>query len=174
VFKNDAIVNLRDHFTADGTTPGLLMLNLRRDFPSAWSRFLNPTNSADGNVFELEVSDALFPVRDAGKTLKVNAVTLLARCEQDGDYGVSLSPPLPSSPPAASAISLGKNTAFGGLHAGARDVTDDGVEIAPQDLPATWRIAVERPGGGLLTEDPVTKVPEMQDLLMVLGYEWVG
>ncbi len=69
-------------------------------------------------------------------------------------------------------MSLVKNTTFGGLRIGERDVADAAVEIAPTGPLATWRISLTRPGGGNLTEDPVTTVPEVQDLMLVLGYEW--
>lgn len=172
-FKNDAIAHLRDHFTEEGTTPGVLMLNLRRDFPSQWARFLNPTSPGDDNTFELDVGSRLFPLRDAGKTLQVNALSVLARCADAGAYTVTLTPPLPASPPAASTMSLVKDAAFGGLHRGQRDVSDAGVQILPVDPgPTSWRITVTRPGGGALIIDPVTKVAEVQDLMLILGYEW--
>jgi hypothetical protein len=31
---------------------------------------------------------------------------------------------------------------------------------------------MSRPGGGNLQEDPVKKVIEVEDVLLVLGYEW--
>ena len=97
--KTGAIGHLRDYFTQQQPAPALLMLNLRRDFPSQWSRMLNPANPADGNVFELEMSPDLFPVRDTGKTLKVNTIVLLARCTNPGTYTVTMTPPLPAPPP---------------------------------------------------------------------------
>ncbi len=171
--KNGAITHLRDYFSQDGTAPAPLMLNLRRDFPSQWSRFLNPNNPADGNVFELDVSPALFLTRDAGKTLKINMISLLARCTDPGTYNVTLTPPLPAPPPpGVNTMALVRSVTYGGLHLGQRDVTDAAVEIPPTGAPATWRIRLTRPGGGNLTQDPVTNMPEIQDLMLVLGYAW--
>jgi hypothetical protein len=174
-FKNGAIVHLREYFSRDGATPSLLMLNLRRDFPTQWSRFLNPTNPANGNVFDLEMSSALFPMRDAGKTLKINAIYLLARCTNAGNYGVTLTPPLPvPPPPEAYNMVLTKSSTHGGLHFDQKDVTAAGLKIVPTVPPVTWRIKVMRPDpeGGNLIEDPVTKVMEVGDVILVLGYEW--
>src|SRR6266508_1986638 len=89
-FKNLAIRHLREYLSRDETTPSLLAIDLRRDFGSEWSRFLNPANPANGNVFELAMSRDLFPIRDAGKTLKINTINLLARCTDVGNYGVTL------------------------------------------------------------------------------------
>jgi hypothetical protein len=48
----------------------------------------------------------------------------------------------------------------------------DAVEVVPTDPPVTWRIRITRPGGGNLTEDLVTKNMEVEDVILVLGYEW--
>jgi hypothetical protein len=91
-FKNGAIAHLREYFSQDGATPSLLMLDLRRDFATQWSRFIKPEDPVNGNVFQLELSAHLFPMRDAGKTLKINKLYLLARCADSGTYGVTLTP----------------------------------------------------------------------------------
>jgi hypothetical protein len=130
-------------------------------------------NPANGNVFELEVSTALFPQRDATKTLKINTIVLLARCTDSGNYDVTLTPPLAAPPPAGSnTMVLAKSNTYGGLHIGQKDVAAAGVEIVPTDQPVVWRVKVTRPGGGNLIEDPVKKVMEVEDLIMILGYEW--
>ena len=50
----------------------------------------------------------LFSYRDLGKTLKVNALWLLARCTDPGSYVVALTPPLPALPvPAALRVRRG-------------------------------------------------------------------
>jgi len=173
LFKNGAITHLREYLSGDGATPSLRVLDLRREFPTQWSRFLNPTNPANGNVFELKVSSDLFPLRDAGKTLKVNAIHLFARCTNAGNYGVTLTPPLPAPPPAGSnSMTLTKSTTYGGLHFGQKDVATAAIEIVPTDPPVTWVIEITRPGGGNLIEDPVKKVMEVEDIILVLGYEW--
>jgi hypothetical protein len=172
-FKNSAIAYLREYFSEDGATPSVLALDLRRSFATQWSRFLNPTNPANGNVFELEVSRALFSMRDAGKTLKINSITLLARCTDPGNYGVTLTPPLPVPPPAGSnTMGLVRSNTYGGLHFGQKDVTAAGIEISATDPPSKWNMKITRPGGGNLVEDPVKKVMEVEDVILVAGYEW--
>lgn len=167
-FKSGAIEHLRQYFTEDGKTRSWLALNLRRDFGTQWNRFLNPTKPDEGNVFELEMSPKLFPQRDAGKTVKINTIVLLARCTHADNYGVTLTPPLPAD---AKPLALAKNDEYGGLHCSAKAV-DAAIQIVPTDPPVTWKIKVTRPGGGNLAEDPVKKVMEVEDLIVVLGYEW--
>lgn len=177
-FKNGAIAHLRDYFSEVGTTRSWLALDLRRDFGTAWSRFLNPVNPANGNVFELEMSTALFPQRDATKTLKINTIVLLARCTDPGNYNVTLTPPLavppPAGPPPAvtNTMVLQKSNTYGGLHFDQKAVAAAGVEIVPTDPPVAWKVKIIRPGGGNLKEDQVKKVMEVEDLILVLGYEW--
>jgi hypothetical protein len=116
---------------------------------------------------------ALFPRRDAGKTLKINTILLLARCTDKEDYRVTLTPPLAVPPPAESnTIILGKSNTYGGLHFGQKDVSAATVEIVPTDQPVAWKIRMTRPGGGGLIEDPAKKVMEVEDLILMLGYEW--
>jgi hypothetical protein len=69
-------------------------------------------------------------------------------------------------------MSIAKVNQFGGLHFGQRDVSAAGIEIAPTGPPVTWRLRVNRPGGGNLQLDAVTNAMEVEDLLLVLGYEW--
>jgi hypothetical protein len=175
-FKNGAITHLREHLAEDDATPSALALDLRREFASQWSRFLHPANPANGNVLELDMSAALFPLRDGRNTLKINSVTLLARCTDPGNYGVTMTPPLPVPPPAGSnTMTLVKSKAYGGLHfaqKGPDDLAAADITIAPNDPPSTWRIRLTRPGGGNLALNPVTHEMEMEDLVLVLGYEW--
>jgi hypothetical protein len=172
-FKNSAVTHLRDYFSQDGATPAFRMLSLRQEFPSQWHRFLHPTVPADGNVFELDMSPDLFPMRDLGKTLKVNTVWILARCTDAGSYTVAMTPPLPAPPPAGSnTMALARVNQYGGLHFGTKDVSAMGIEIVPTDPPITWRLRMTRPGGGNLIVDPVTDVMEVEDVIVVLGYEW--
>ena len=172
-FKNGVIAHLRNYFSEDGTTHSWLALNLRHDFGTQWSRFLRPENPAFGNVFELEMSPNLFPMRDAGKTLEINTIYLLARCTDPGNYGVTMTPPLPAPPPAgANTMTLAKRNTYGNLHFGHKDMAAAPVEIVPTDPPVTWRITMVRPGGGNLAEDPMKKVMEVEDLILVLGYKW--
>ncbi len=170
-FKNGAITHLREYFSQDETTPSLRMFNLRQEFPSQWHRFLNPTNPANGNIFELEMKPSLFPIRDAEKTLKVNTIWLLARCTDAGSYTVVMTPPLPEPPPAESnTLTLAPVNQYGGLHFSQKD--NLGIEVVPIDPPIKWQLKMTRPGGGNLQEDPVKKVMEVEDVILVLGYEW--
>ncbi|MBV8757272.1 MAG: hypothetical protein JO257_08365, partial [Deltaproteobacteria bacterium] len=166
-FRNRAISHLRDYFSEDATTPGALMLDLRRDFPMQWSRFQNPTNTSTGNVFELEVSSDLFPFRDANRTLKINSLQLLARCTDAGNYTAVLSPPLPAPPPMGSnTMTLARNKLYGGLHFNAKAVDVDDIVVDPTSPATTWKIKVTRPGGANLAKDDV------EDAYLVLGYQW--
>ena len=166
-FKNDAIAHLRDYFSQDGATPSWRMFNLRQQFPSQWHRFLHPSTPADGNVFELDMSSSLFPIRDQAKTLKVNTIWLLARGMDAASYEVVMTPPLPEPPPDESnTITLTPGSQYGGLHFGQKDVAAAGITIRTTAPPVKWQLGITRSGGENLQEDLVA------DVFLVLGYEW--
>ncbi|NJM76506.1 MAG: hypothetical protein HC852_12855, partial [Acaryochloridaceae cyanobacterium RU_4_10] len=160
-FKNGAIAHLRGYFSQDEATPALRMFNLRQEFPTQWHRFLNPINPANGNIFELEMSSDLFPIRDHGKTLKINTIWLLARCTQPG-YNVVITPPL--TPP-SNTMMLTPSNQYGDLYFHINDnVAAQGIEIVPTDPPVKWQLKMTRSGGNLKDE--------VEDFLLILGYEW--
>lgn len=174
-FKNSAVSHLRDYFDQDDASNSVRMFDLRQEFPAQWHRFLHPVNPADGNVFELEMSPELFPLKDAGKTLKINTIWLVARASTAGPYEIEMSPPLPEPPPPGVNVRpLAQMNQFGGLHADINtDVAGLGVEVVPGDPPVAWRLRMRGPGpGGDLQTDPTTGEMEVSDLIMVLGYEW--
>jgi len=173
VFKNGAVTHLRDYLSRDGTAPSLLALDLRREFATEWSRFLSPVNPAAGNVFEFEMSSGLFPLRDAARNLKVNSIAFLARCTDPANYTVTLTPPLAAPPPiGANAVTLAQSSTYGGLHFGQKDVSGAVVTVRPSDPVVKWRIKMVRPGGGNLSQDPTTHRMEVEDAVLVLGYQW--
>jgi hypothetical protein len=170
-FKTASIQNLRDYFELDNATPSLRFFDLRQEFPTEWYRFLNPTDPANGNVFELEMSPVLFRLLDSGKTLKINSIAMLARCTDDGPYEIVATPPLVPPPP-ANTMSLAKLNQFGGLHFGQKEVSGATIEVTPTGPPVTWKLRMNRPGGGNLQLQPLTNAMEVGDLLLILGYEW--
>jgi hypothetical protein len=159
-FKNGALKHLRDYFHQVDPTPSLRLFNLRQEFPSQWSRFLNPAPST-ANSFGLDMSADLFRTLDAGKTLKVNTIWLLARCTgADTDtYSVTMTPlPLPAQP-----LALTASPQFGELRVVA--LASQTIEIGPTVV--TWTIEMTRTVGGTAAQ-PI----DVEDLFLVLGYDW--
>jgi hypothetical protein len=146
------------------------MFNLRQEFPTQWYLFVNPTNPANGNIFELEMSPSLFRIVDHDKTLKINTIWLLARCTDAGTYNVVMTPPLPEPPPAGTnAFTLVPVKEYGGLHFRPKDVVALGVLVAPAARSIKWRLKMTGPGpGGNLREN------EVEDILLVVGYDWAA
>jgi hypothetical protein len=172
LFKNGAVSHLRDYFSQDESTHSLRVFDLRQEFPAQWHRFLHPANPANGNVLEFEMSPKLFPLKDAGKTLKINQIWLVSRTSTAGPYEIEMNPPLPDPPPAGVNIRpLTPMAQFGGLHADIHDVSVLGIEVAPGVPPVAWRLRMRGPGGDLVV-DPGTGEMEVSDLVMVLGYDW--
>jgi hypothetical protein len=171
-FKNSAVSYLRGYFTEDGTTRSVRMFELRQEFPAQWHRFLYPTNAANGNVFDLDLSAGLFRVIDQGKQLKVNSIALLARCRSATEYNVELTLPDPPPAPGDNELTLVRVNQFGGLHFNQEDMLAWGITIEPVGPAEKWQIRVSRDDGTNLQEDPVTKRMEVEDLYLVIAYDW--
>lgn len=81
-----------------------------------------------------------------------------------------MTPPLPAPPPAGSdTMTLAPVNQYGDLHFSRKDVTAVGIEVVPTAPPVKWQLKMTRPGGGNLQEDPVKKVMEVEDVLLVVG-----
>jgi hypothetical protein len=174
-FKNAAIAHLREYFIQTDTAPSRRMFNLRQEFPTQWHRFLNPTNPADGNIFEWEMSPNLFRILDQEKTLNVTTLSVLARCTNTGSYQVVLTSPLPAPPPPPTSdvnmLTLAPLKQYGGLHFSQKDVAGLDLTVAPSKPPKKWQLTMTRPGGGNLQPDANGKM-EVEDLILVLDYRW--
>ena len=172
-FKTDAIKHLRNYFKEDGTTPLLRLFNLRQEFPGQWHRFLNPTVPASGNLFEFEMANSLFALKDSDKLLKINTIWLLARCTKPDTYTVVIDPPLAPPPPTGSnTMKLARVNQYGGLHFAQKDVAAMGIEVDPASAPLKWILKMTGLGGANLQIDPTTGEMEVEDLMLVVGYEW--
>lgn len=175
VFKNIAVDNLRDYLANAGpanlAARSVRLFDLRREFATQWERFLKPANPADGNVFELKLTPDRFFVLDAGKTLKISTIWILARCTSPGGYDIVMTPPLPSPPPVGSnKVTLTPSDEYGGLHFHENDVSGLAVQITDTDTPETWKLHVTNPDGKDLQGD--SSGMELNDLYLGLAYVW--
>ena len=165
-FKNGAITHLREYLSQDGAAPSVRLFNLRHEFPTQWSRFLNPNDPVDGNVFELEMSPSLFRMIDQGKTLKVNTICLLSRCADVRHYTVLMNLPLP--PPVGTnsiSMTLAPVNQYGGMHFSQKDVSAIGIQILPNTTPVKWQLKMSGPDGNLGEN-------KLQDMFLLVGFEW--
>lgn len=100
-FRSAAVAHLRQYLRRDDPPSSLRLLDLRREFPTACHRFLHPPAGGGANVLEFELSHRPFRATDAGKTLRVNRVWVLARCAEEAPYGGERAavPPAPAEAP---------------------------------------------------------------------------
>ena len=166
LLKDGAIANLNEYYGSDDETPGMKIINLKHEFASEWHKLVYPDNEVDGNVLQFKVTQNLFPFRDKLHTLKVNSISLIARCTNNGDYDVTFNPPLPAPPPVgADQMILTPTSSFGNLHFATKDTSGDAIEL-DFSSEINWNLTVESPSGNNLTEN------ELEDLYLIVGYEW--
>jgi hypothetical protein len=174
-FKNGALAHLRAYYSEPGTTRSLRVINLRQEFPTEWSRFLQPLDGAP-NVLSIAMRPELFPGHSRSPAFAINTLWLLARCADPGGYRVSITPPLPAppAPPAPNPHELVMVPAamYGGLHFAQKDVSAFDLEVSRSTAAVTWAITMVRPDGGRLRANPATNTAEIDDLFLILGYEW--
>jgi hypothetical protein len=151
-FKDSAVKYLRSYFEQEDTAPSLRLFNLREEFPSQWSRLLNPAQGG-ANSFAIDVSPDLFRMLDVGKSLVIDTVTVLARCI--GAYDVTVTP-------TGATASLAPTQKFGTLQSAT--FTAQGIAIDPGAAPIEFKIDVTPTAGQLFA---------VEDFYLVLGYGWV-
>jgi len=157
-FKASALKHLREYMS-ERTTLNVRLLDLRREFPSQWHAFLHPAVPEGGTVFELPVTEKLFPWRDQGKVLTVGRLCALARVADDSTCRIEV----------VASQSLGQQNLaslkeYGGLHVATYE--DPGLEIDTDSEadPTIWRIRMETDAGANISPDQVT------DLFLILQY----
>lgn len=174
-FKNGVITHLMEHFEQNDGTPSMRILDLRREFPTQWHRFLYPTPADGDNVLRVEMSHRLFRAVDSGKSLKINRVILLARCTKAEDYTVTLTPrPVPPPDVAASIVmELVQSDKYGGMYFSEENVSSvSDFTVVPTETDRVWELKMTGPVGNALNEVEETKRMAVEDLLLILGYEW--
>jgi len=165
LLKDGALTNLSEYYGTDDGSPGMKILNLKHDFSSAWHKMEFPDVPANGNVLSFKIKPTHFPYRDQEHTIKINSITLVARCSNENDYDVFFSPPLDDTPADNDKLVLTQVAEYGNLHYATRDTSGDGLEL-DFSSDVVWEMSVESPSGDALTEG------EIGDFYLVLGYEW--
>lgn len=160
-FKARAIDHLNDYYSQDGVTTALRLFDMRREFPSQWSRFTDPATTS-GNTLEFGLFPDLFRAVDAGKTLKINSILILGRCTGVGGSTYTMDVSVPASGWTQSATLAQAGATFGPLFYKSLDVSGQLLTVGPGATPAVWQIA--------LTQS--TSAAAFEDVMLVLGYEW--
>lgn len=121
---------------------------------------MNPVGTTGENIFELEMSPAIFSSRDEGKTLNIESLKLFARVTNTGPYEAKIEPYSQSFMPIE--LTLFKLEGYGGLYY--QEVSGLGVKIGPATPSEKWMLKMAGPNGSTLQQW------ESEDLTLVLGY----
>lgn len=164
-FKKKASDSLKAFLKTTDGAPSMKIINLKHDFPSEWHKLLTPSNPSDGNILDFKITSNLFPYRDKLHTLKINTITLLAKCSNIGDYNITFNPPLSALPEGSDEMTLKQDTSFGNLHFDTKDTSGEAIELDFSNE-INWNLKVESPSDKNLEEK------ELEEMYLILGFEW--
>lgn len=139
-------------------TLGRQLLDLKRDFASAWQRFQHPNPVEGDQVLTLALDNSFFPFYVRNKTIQVKAIQVLADMPNNDDYDLVLTPPLPDAAP----LALTRDGQYGNLHH-AQQTAPSGTSYAL----SPWQIKIKRASATdfrSLTDD------EIQHCYMILDF----
>jgi hypothetical protein len=135
------------------------VLDLKREFPDEFYRFLHPANPADDQSMELgDLAERLPWFTRSFTTRKVRAVEVAARMKDTATYEVSLS--LLGTEP-GDLLTLAPDTTYRGMHRAAKDLT--GNEVAMTG----WTLKMRRAGAANFRSLPADAIDE---LFLILNY----
>ncbi|MEU6354956.1 hypothetical protein ABZ896_37540, partial [Streptomyces sp. NPDC047072] len=137
------------------------VLDLRREFPDAWYRFLRPSGTGDDQRLDLGDLTARLPFFTRGFTShKARGVEIVVHpADPARRYEAQLSP-LGTEP--EDLLPIGPDPMFEGLHRGTRDLT--GTEA---DLDDTWTLRLRRAGA---TDFRSLAVDEVTEAFLIISY----
>jgi hypothetical protein len=135
------------------------VLDLKREFPDEFYRFLHPANPTDDQAIELgDLTDRLPSFTRAFATKKVRRVEVAARMKDTATYEVLLAP---LSSGSGDLLTLAPDPTYQGMHRAAKDLTG-------QEAPMTgWTVKIRKAGAPDFHSLPADAVDE---LFLILNY----
>ena len=103
----------QSHLNATLPSKGLLLLDIKRQFPTEWHRFLHPDQTNADQTLQLTLNAEHYPFYARGKQVNVTQIKLLLGSNHSGEYSAQLTLP---SQPASESFQISKDAQFNGLH----------------------------------------------------------
>lgn len=150
---------LNDAALAENRRGLFRVVDLKREYPDAWYRFLHPGNPADDQQIVLhDLPDRLPYFTRAFTAKKARKIEVVARMKDTAAYKAMLSP-LGSAP--ADLLDLVPDPVYQGLHRAAKDLTGSETELAP------WTLKLRAAGAA----DYKSLSPDaVEELFLVINY----
>jgi hypothetical protein len=157
LFRQNTLAHLQDYFTnvLQNLQPPLMRaFSAKNDLSADWYHFLHPLNTADDQVFTIDLNITRFPFFVQKKGIKITAVELISDSSLATINGLQLISP----DPATDTVNLVSGGSFGKLLHAAKDYT--GSEKAP----GVWMI--KNPVANTRLTDK-----EVSNLIIIVHYE---
>ncbi|KAB1142520.1 hypothetical protein F7R91_28850 [Streptomyces luteolifulvus] len=136
------------------------VIDLRREYPDAWYRFLHPVSPADDQQIVLDdIAERLPHFTRAFEDKKVTRVEIVTRAKESADTFQAMLSPLGTTP--ADLLAVGPDPYYQGLHRGVKDLTGNEIGLG------AWTLKLKETGAA----DFRSLAPDaVEELFLVITY----
>lgn len=151
---------LSDAALAEGRRGLYRVVDLRREYPDAWYRFLHPGGTTDDQQLTLEDLPDRLPYFTRGfEDRKARRIEIVVRAKEPASAFEAMLSPLGSAP--ADLIPVGPDSYFQGLHRGVRDLAGNAIDLG------AWTLKLRRTGATDFHSLPADAV---QEAFLIVNY----
>jgi peptidoglycan hydrolase-like protein with peptidoglycan-binding domain/5-hydroxyisourate hydrolase-like protein (transthyretin family) len=143
----------RDALEAVLPSSGARLLSMKAEFPTAWHRFLHPTQDGDDQEMILDIKPEHFPFFARNKTISIKELSLVFDGLSGSEYIAEIANGNLPSPITLDPIS--EDSALGDFHAASHSIATSALAIG------TWRLKVRPSDIAGFNSLPVDEIPDI-------------
>ncbi len=151
--------SLNDLALSEGRRGLYRILDLKREYPDKWYRFLHPASPTDDQALVLDDLPDRLPYFTRGfSTRKVRRIEVVAHIKDSSTYKVLLSP-LGTTP--SDLVTLSPDPTYQGMHRASKDLTGSEIDLG------TWTLQIQLDGAADFKSLPADAINE---LFLIINY----
>jgi hypothetical protein len=154
--------------------PLIQMIDLKRDFPAEWHKFLHPLTDGTEQILQFTLGKKRFPFFVQERELSIINIEVIAKFTQEMSYVTKLTYVKADTEPEeiveSEEIHMPQKPEYGGIYIASIDTTDASLNLEEFDITKQNTLRLKREGAEdytLLTTDP----DEVEELFLVIHYK---